>query len=159
MIFVIFFEKPNVRKRPSTKPGTDLKYQWFLRDSRTFDTYMMLNTDIELAYDIDVDNTGNGTQCIIGNSEDKLLREKRKESICRKSNTHSYVALYAKVRDVFLYEYPFQKYLFHVYNFNSKISNSCFLLFQDENAFLKDFREAYDLMVTAKITEQLTIPQ
>ena len=106
-----YFEKPNVRKRPSTKPGTDLKYQWFLKDSNTLDTYMMLNTDIELAYDIDVDNTGNGTQCIIRSSEDKLLRVKGKESICRKSNTYSYVALYAKVSEHFFVYIAFPKIL------------------------------------------------
>ena len=52
---------------------------------------MMLNTDMELAYDIDVDNTGKGTQCKIGNGED--------ESRCSKSSTHTFVAIYANVRE------------------------------------------------------------
>ena len=52
---------------------------------------MLLNTDMELAYDIDVDNTGNGTQCKIGNAQDQPR--------CSNSSTHIYVASYANVRE------------------------------------------------------------
>ena len=53
--------------------GTDLKFQWdvFFRDPPKFTRSFMLNTDMELAYDIDVDNTGKGTQCKIGNGQDQ----------------------------------------------------------------------------------------
>ena len=50
---------------------------------------MMLNTDMELGYDIDVDNTGEGTQCKIGNGQ---LR-------CSRSSTYNLVAIYANVRE------------------------------------------------------------
>ena len=39
----------------------DYKYQWTLDNNEG--RFSMLNTDMELAYDIDVDNFGDGTDC------------------------------------------------------------------------------------------------
>ena len=49
--------------------NVDHKYQWTLRIEN--ERFTMLNTDIEVAYDIDVDNFGDGTQCeiIVGTME------------------------------------------------------------------------------------------
>ena len=59
--------------------GEDLKYQWSLRPGG-----LMLNTDVELVYDIDVDNYGAGTTCTI-------------PSTCAEASTKSLVESYANV--------------------------------------------------------------
>ena len=51
----------------------------------------MLNTDIELAFDIDVDNTGKGTQCVIGNVR------RRGRQPCKEAPTKKLVDIYARV--------------------------------------------------------------
>lgn len=70
----------------------------------------MLNTDIELAYDIDVDNTGKGTQCVIGNrlERNRFFFKKKKGNgpqQCKEAATKNLVATYARVgiRDVISY--------------------------------------------------------
>ena len=72
--------------------------------------FMMLNTDMEVMYDIDVDNFKNGTNCTIAddkkakkccmkNSRPKICPNSRQgEIICPKASTANLVALYAKVR-------------------------------------------------------------
>ena len=55
----------------------------------------MLNTDMELAYDIDVDNTGSGTQCVIGGGQ----------TPCEKADTKNLVATYAGVGKTFVIYY------------------------------------------------------
>ena len=59
-------------------PG-DKKYQWNYTEytqpdvgngHTEWETFMLLNTDMQLGYDIDVDNYGFGTQCIVGNDVD-----------------------------------------------------------------------------------------
>ena len=42
----------------------DYKFQWTLTNEEG-SRFSMLNTDMELAYDIDVDNFGDGTECEI----------------------------------------------------------------------------------------------
>ena len=87
--------------------GTDLKFQWNVINDDSNEQFMMLNTDIELAYDIDVDNTGNGTQCVIGE-----VAEVGQGSItprpgnvrstpCTEADTKNLVASYAGVNSVF----------------------------------------------------------
>ena len=73
-------------------------------------TFMMLNTDMEVIYDIDVDNFKNGTKCTIAdnksgkkccmeNSQRKVCPNyKQGEIVCPKASTANLVALYAKVR-------------------------------------------------------------
>ena len=61
----------------------------------------MLNTDIELAYDIDVDNTGSGTQCVIG----KGLSVRKRSAPCEKADTKNLVATYAGVGKTFVIYY------------------------------------------------------
>ena len=50
----------------------------------------MLNTDVELIYDIDVDNYGAGTKCTI-------------PSTCAEASTKSLVESYANVRTNWIY--------------------------------------------------------
>ena len=63
---------------------------------------MMLNTDMEIMYDIDVDNFKNGTQCVIGtdpsiNQQIVCSSHGHKRQSCPKSSTANLVAIYAKV--------------------------------------------------------------
>ena len=51
---------------------------------------MLLNTDLELAYDIDVDNEGSGTQC-------KIQKVVTPQHTCPIANTKSLVEKYANV--------------------------------------------------------------
>ena len=52
----------------------------------------MLNTDVELVFNIDVDSTGSGTQCILGFN-------------CEAAGTKNLVATYARVRKLFVISY------------------------------------------------------
>ena len=60
-----------------------MKYQW----SSTAGA-LMLNTDVELVYDIDVDNYGNGTTCKMNAASDHA---------CAESSTKGLVESYASV--------------------------------------------------------------
>ena len=60
-----------------------MKYQW----SSTAGA-LMLNTDVELVYDIDVDNYGNGTTCKMNAGSDHA---------CAESSTKALVESYASV--------------------------------------------------------------
>ena len=64
--------------------------------------FMMLNTDMEIMYDIDVDNFKNGTQCVIEtdpsiNQQIVCSSHRDKRHACPKSSTANLVAIYAKV--------------------------------------------------------------
>ena len=64
-------------------------------------TFMMLNTDMELAYDIDVDNSGNGTKCVIPSQDKKRTKSKQINFgtiNCPVAVTKKLVTMYAKVR-------------------------------------------------------------
>ena len=81
----------------------DLKYQWLLRDDNG-NRFTMLNTDIELAYNIDVDNFGAGTECevVVGYMEDDQATACICPSIpdsnyCESSDTFNLVQTYANV--------------------------------------------------------------
>ena len=86
----------------------DLKYQWTMETNEG--QFMMLNTDMEVIYDIDVDNFKNGTKCTIvdqaktpkccmENSRPKVCpNNMKREIVCTKASTANLVALYAKVR-------------------------------------------------------------
>ena len=89
----------------------DLKYQWTMtipKGTRR-GTYMMLNTDMEVMYDIDVDNFKDGTKCTIGDSKNirKCCMEESLDiecpnnvysnKLCQKASTASLVEIYAKV--------------------------------------------------------------
>ena len=66
-----------------------MKYQW----SSTAGA-LMLNTDVELVYDIDVDNYGNGTTCNMNAASDHA---------CAESSTKGLVESYASVSLVHIY--------------------------------------------------------
>ena len=74
----------------------DYKYQWRLiadgEDSNSGTLRLMLNTDMELVYDIDVDNFGDGTDCnvVVGGDETDA-------SACSIASTASLVQTYADV--------------------------------------------------------------
>ena len=61
-----------------------MKYQW-----NSAAGALMLNTDVELVYDIDVDNYGNGTTCKMNAASDHA---------CAESSTKGLVESYASVR-------------------------------------------------------------
>ena len=61
-----------------------MKYQW----NSTAGAALMLNTDVELVYDIDVDNYGNGTTCKMNAASDHA---------CAESSTKGLVESYANV--------------------------------------------------------------
>ena len=69
----------------------DYKYQWTLEDEDA-NRFLMLNTDMELAYDIDVDNFGDGTTC-------HLIERSRETDInqCEIADTFDLVRTYANV--------------------------------------------------------------
>ena len=54
---------------------------------------MMLNTDVELAFDIDVDNQGAGTTCEIPSRNSGM-----KIGVCPEAKTMDLVKVYANVR-------------------------------------------------------------
>ena len=83
-----------------TDSGEDLKYQWVLR-LRGGQTSMLLNTDMELAYDIDVDNAGVGTQCLI--PFDAITQDI--DNICNEASTKQWVDLYAQNETLFLQDF------------------------------------------------------
>ena len=60
-----------------------MKYQW-----NSTAGALMLNTDVELVYDIDVDNYGNGTTCKMNAASDHA---------CAESSTKGLVESYASV--------------------------------------------------------------
>ena len=116
-----------------------MKYQWDVTDGQgsflknivnhakklISGNSFFLNTDIELAYDIDLDNTGSGTQCVIGQrlAKDRFFNifknighhfanifhtnDKKGKQQCKEAPTKNLVAIYAKVgkRDAISYYY------------------------------------------------------
>ena len=83
-----------------------MKYQWTM--STGVKPAMMLNTDMEVIYDIDVDNFGNGTQCHIEASNNiteqctsinNQTTTSSNDSVifCPKAPTAKLVEIYAKV--------------------------------------------------------------
>merc|ERR1711962_1361087 len=85
----------------------DKKFQW--NWIAPFGKFMMLNTDMALAYDIDVNNTGDGTQC-------QIFKDFDRQGSCSTADTWSFVKLYSN----------------------------------NESMFLKDFVEAYEIMMNGK---------
>ena len=77
-------------------PGDDLKFLWSLNGAED-GTFIMLNTDMELAYDIDVDNSGSGTKCVIRSEEEKRGETTFRTTNCPIAGTKKLVAKYAKV--------------------------------------------------------------
>ena len=78
----------------------DYKYQWSLNNDGSF--FLMLNTDMELAYDIDVDNFGDGTTCevVVGYVEDDESSScvcSSQPSNCNSAETFELVQTYANV--------------------------------------------------------------
>ena len=63
MTFIVYLFQA-VDRRDSNGDG-DRKWQWQVTDNEGNNLGMMLNTDMELAYEIGVDNAGVGTQCLI----------------------------------------------------------------------------------------------
>ena len=85
----------------------DYKYQWRLiadgEDSDSGTLRLMLNTDLELVYDIDVDNFGDGTDCtvVVGGDETDA-------SACSIASTASLVQTYADVNiQIILFRFYF----------------------------------------------------
>jgi len=82
----------------------DYKYQWRLiadgEDSDSGTLRLMLNTDLELVYDIDVDNFGDGTDCtvVVGGDETDA-------SACSIASTASLVQTYADDEATFLADF------------------------------------------------------
>ena len=81
----------------------DYKYQWTLQDANN-NRFTMLNTDIEVAYDIDVDNFGEGTSCevVVGFMEDDvntacICPTIPDSNYCSASDTFELVQTYANV--------------------------------------------------------------
>ena len=101
----------------------DYKYQWKLVldeessdcvddcDSDTGTLRVMLNTDMELVYDIDVDNFGDGTDCSVvvggvtsrGRGKDGRGKDTTDDTACSISDTASLVQTYADVNITFIY--------------------------------------------------------
>ena len=77
-------------------PGNDLKFQWSLTGAED-GTFIMLNTDMELPYDIDVDNSGSGTKCVIRSQEEKSKQITFRTTNCPVAATKKLVTMYAKV--------------------------------------------------------------
>ena len=85
----------------------DYKYQWTLRSDN--ERFTMLNTDIELAYNIDVDNFGDGTDCevAVGYVEEDettacICPSLPDTNYCHSSETFHLVQAYANVNIVFI---------------------------------------------------------
>ena len=86
----------------------DYKYQWTLQDTNN-NRFTMLNTDIEIAYDIDVDNFGEGTSCevVVGFMEDDvntacICPTIPDSNYCSSSDTFDLVQTYANVNFTFI---------------------------------------------------------
>ena len=86
----------------------DYKYQWTLQDTNN-NRFTMLNTDIEIAYDIDVDNFGEGTSCevVVGFMEDDvntacICPTIPDSNYCPASDTFDLVQTYANVSSSFI---------------------------------------------------------
>ena len=113
------------KKNPNRLIG-DKRFQWDLSVPSNFtkskleETFMMLNTDIELVFDIDVDNKGSGTTCELWNTNSA-----RPEGSCPIADSKVLVDEYAL----------------------------------NEEKFLRDFKEAYEIMMTAKIPYTLVEPK
>ena len=134
----------------------DYKYQWTLQDTNN-NRFTMLNTDIEIAYDIDVDNFGEGTTCevVVGYMEDDvntacICPTIPDSNYCPASDAFELVQTYANV------SIPFSNYDINllidtdcmILNLPSRTNYLLNLLFiQDEEAFLADFKMAYELMM------------
>ena len=102
-----------------------------------------MNTDLELAYDIDVDNKGNGTQCEIGNDTKEQLS-------CPIASTMELVEIYAKVYPVIFQTFrnivSIIKCNIERVELMNNINN-----FQSLDKFLTDFKKVYEKMMTVKI--------
>ena len=107
-----------------TDKGDDLKYEWVVKLPGGKNC-MLLNTDMELLYDIDVDNAGKGTQCVIPLFDTESEKKGVDRPFCKPANTKNLVEVYAR----------------------------------SEEFFLSDFQNAYHKMMTAKIKEDLKVPQ
>ena len=78
----------------------DYKYQWTLDNNEG--RFSMLNTDMELAYDIDVDNFGDGTDCevVVGYQPDNEANScvcTSQPTNCNSAETFELVQIYANV--------------------------------------------------------------
>lgn len=89
----------------------DYKYQWTLQDANN-NRFTMLNTDIEVAYDIDVDNFGEGTSCevVVGFMEDNvntacICPTVPDSNYCSASDTFDLVQTYANDEETFLADF------------------------------------------------------
>ena len=129
----------------------DYKYQWTLRSDT--ERFTMLNTDIELAYNIDVDNFGEGTSCevVVGYMEDDvntacICPTIPDSNYCSSSDTFDLVQTYANVSFTFIN--LLINYIDLVVNTKCRNNYLLNILFiQDEEAFLADFKMAYELMM------------
>jgi len=81
--------------------GPDKKYQWVVKLPRG-QTFMFLNTDMELLYDIDVDNAGTGTQCTIPLFESEKDKIALDGKLCKEAASKRYVVTYAHNEERFL---------------------------------------------------------
>ena len=63
---------------------------------------MFLNTDMELLYDIDVDNAGTGTQCTIPLFESEKDKIALDGKLCKEAASKRYVVTYAHNEERFL---------------------------------------------------------
>ena len=86
----------------------DLKYQWTLTDVDG-NRFTMLNTDMQLAYNIDVDNFGAGTECevVVGYVEDDhatacICPSVPDSNYCDSSDTFHLVQTYANVSNIMI---------------------------------------------------------
>lgn len=85
----------NVANEPNSTDD-DYKYQWEWTDN----DIMFLNTDIELVYDIDTDNSGDGTTCTISSSQTDSTVD-----YCSESDMRSTVKTYAEDEEAWLVDY------------------------------------------------------
>ena len=134
----------------------DYKYQWRLiadgEDSNSGTLRLMLNTDMELVYDIDVDNFGDGTDCtvVVGGDETDA-------SACSIASTASLVQTYADV-SIKIISFHFQLYILAFWLRKGTYEVKFVIhLFQDEATFLADFKIAYEMMME-KCNYALTEP-
>jgi hypothetical protein len=98
-----FDNTQNMRTAQLEEGETDLKFSWTVYDDTDDDEdteYHLLNTDIELAYDIDVDNSGSGTQCLMGVAADGAT-----DDACSEATTKDLVATYAEDQAQFFLDF------------------------------------------------------
>ena len=105
----------------------DYKFQWTLQNSEG--RFSMLNTDMELAYDIDVDNFGDGTDCevVVGYQPDNEANScvcTSQPTNCNSAETFELVQTYANV-SISL----FHKNVHIVPNFGISVSKSILYIF------------------------------